>query len=144
MHFVPENDEAAGMIIMQASNHQYRVEKHLKDGKPVLDLILVTTDFNGLPFLPNYSAETTETVLVSADCPQDDIVIMIQAKGQDTTVFYGVDETNLQTLYAHADCGLINPEKVGGMVGTMIGVYATANGAQSDNQAEFDWFELEQ
>ena len=144
MHFVPENDEAAGMIIMQASNHQYRVEKHLKDGKPVLDLILVTTDFNGLPFLPNYSAETTETVLVSADCPQDDIVIMIQAKGQDTTVFYGEDETNLQTLYAHADCGLINPEKVGGMVGTMIGVYATANGAQSDNQAEFDWFELEQ
>ena len=35
-----------------------------------------------------------------------------------------------------------DPEKVGCMVGTMIGMYATGNGAASDNWAEFDWCEM--
>ena len=143
MHFVPENDEAAGLMIMQASNHHYRVEKHLRDGKPVLDLVLATTEFHGLPFLPDYSAKTTEDILVTVEYPADDVVIMLKAVGQDFTFFYGEDEEHLQPLYEHASGKLINPEIVGGMVGTMIGLYATANGADSENKASFDWFLLD-
>ena len=37
---------------------------------------------------------------------------------------------------------LINPEKVGCMTGTMIGMFASGNGTESDNYAAFDWFEI--
>ena len=40
-----------------------------------------------------------------------------------------------------ADAAGINPEKVGCMVGTMIGVFASGNGEDVDNAASFDWFE---
>ena len=36
----------------------------------------------------------------------------------------------------------VNPGKIGCMSGTVIGMYATGNGKRSENQAEFDWFEL--
>ena len=42
---------------------------------------------------------------------------------------------------AVADGFAINPEKVGCMVGTMIGVFASGNGEDADNAASFDWFE---
>ena len=35
---------------------------------------------------------------------------------------------------------MINPEKVGCMTGTVMGMFASGNGADSENQAEFDWF----
>lgn len=144
MHFTPANEEAAGLIVMQASNHHYRVEKRLRDGKSMLELVLATTELCGLPFLPNFSAETTQQVLASVPCEAEDIVISLKAKGQDFVFECGVSEDQLEVLYAHADGGLINPEKVGGMVGTMIGLYATANGADSENVAAFEWFELQQ
>ena len=43
---------------------------------------------------------------------------------------------------AKVDGAEINPEKVGCMVGTMLGMYATGAGRDSDNRAEFDWFEM--
>lgn len=46
------------------------------------------------------------------------------------------------TVLGKADGGDINPEKVGCMVGTMLGMFATGNGVSSDNQAEFDWCEM--
>ncbi|HAE45622.1 MAG TPA: glycoside hydrolase family 43 protein, partial [Lachnospiraceae bacterium] len=52
MEFTPHNKEAAGLIIMQACNHQFRIEKVLEDGKTVLQLIRLTTKQEGLPFLP--------------------------------------------------------------------------------------------
>lgn len=57
------------------------------------------------------------------------------------TVRYGKDKENLQELCV-ADGKLTNPEKVGCMAGTVVGMYATGNGTDSENRAEFDWFEM--
>jgi alpha-N-arabinofuranosidase len=44
-------------------------------------------------------------------------------------------------LYKDVDARNINPEVVGGMVGTLLGMYASSNGIKSENSAAFDWFE---
>lgn len=142
MEFAPEKQEAAGLIIMQAANHQFRLEKTLENGKAVLRLIRLTTEQEGLPFLPGYKAETTEAVLESHPVEEGPLVLKLEARRQDYRFFYGKDEASLTAFEVHGDGCEINPEEIGGMIGTMIGMYATANGEESKNEAAFDYFEV--
>ncbi|WP_026671309.1 glycoside hydrolase family 43 protein [Butyrivibrio sp. AD3002] len=134
--------ESAGMVIMQQCNHQYRFEKKSKDGKQIIALVLVTTKQKGLPFMPGYESESTETILKECEVEFDGPVILrLEAKGQDYTFYMGQTADNLEEFYAHADGKKINPEEVGGMVGTMLGMFASGNGSESDNVAKFDYAE---
>ena len=49
---------------------------------------------------------------------------------------YGAQEGALTEL-ARADGAVINPEKVGCMVGEVLGLYASGNGRDADNSALF-------
>ena len=53
---------------------------------------------------------------------------------------YGAEEAGLTEL-GRVDGALINPEKVGCMVGEMLGMFATGNGTASENKAVFRWAE---
>ena len=55
---------------------------------------------------------------------------------------YGPEDGCLTEL-GHVDGALINPEKVGCMVGEMLGVFASGNGTASENCASFDWAEYQ-
>ena len=70
------------------------------------------------------------------------IVFGVRARRQSYDFYYGDLEAS-RCLYEGADARLINPEIVGGMVGTMIGMFATGNGVMSANKASFDWFSYE-
>ena len=64
------------------------------------------------------------------------------ATGQNEVFRYRVPDGEWNLLGA-ADGRLINPESIGGMVGTVLGVHASANGHKSANEAVFDWFGYE-
>lgn len=141
MTFTPQKEgEAAGLVIMQASNHQYRLERCLADGKQVLRLLHVDTQMSGYPHLPTFQSTTTETVRKEVPVDSASIVLQLRVEEQDHRLLYGPDEEHL-TEIGCVDGRLLNPEIVGGMVGTYIGMYATANGKESDNWASFDWFD---
>lgn len=142
MDFEAKENESAGMVIMQQCNHQYRFEKKNRDGRQILALVLATTKQKGLPFLPGYESDTTETVLKEEKIGSDGSVILrIEATGQDYTFYMGHSEDSIKEFYAHADGKKINPEEVGGMVGTMLGMFASGNGSKSDNVAKFNYAE---
>ncbi len=61
--------------------------------------------------------------------------------GEDWKLYYGTEEVELKELCAF-DGHMINPEQVGCMVGTMLGMYASGNGTDSQHTAAFDFFEL--
>lgn len=136
-------NEAAGLAIVQASNHQLRLERSLSGGRQIIRLVLVTCEFNGFPFSADFASKTTETVLARAECSCDELVLEIVQRGQSVDFSFGEDEHSLILLAGDVDCRAINPEKVGGMIGTCIGLFATANGEVSDNRASFDWFDYE-
>ena len=136
-------NEAAGLVVMQASNHQFRLERSLSEGRQVLRLVRATCELHGLPFLPGFSSRTHEEILATTEVPEGPIALEIQARGQDFGFFYGSDESGLRPLLEGVDGRAINPEVVGGMVGTLLGLLATSNGRESGNSAAFEWFELE-
>lgn len=140
MNFIPVEKEAAGLIIMQASNHHMRIEKQLANGKQMIQVVLTTTSMKCPPYIPGFTSETIETVLGIKEWDNPHCVMGIKASGQRYEFLIGKDDKNLETI-AIGDGRLINPEIIGGMVGTMIGVFATGNGEDSDHYASFDWFE---
>jgi len=142
MTFEPEGKEAAGLIILQASNHQFRLEKALEGGKPVIRLVRATTVQKGLPFLPGYEAKTTETILEQHEVASGTLVLKLKVRRQAFSFYYGEAETRLRPMDIQADGKEINPEEIGGMIGTLVGMFATGNGEESQNEAAFDYFEM--
>lgn len=141
MAFLPKDKEAAGLIIMQASNHQYRLERGVKDGRQVLRLVLETADFEVPPHVPGFTYEMSRKVLACVDYAEASVILGVKARRQNYDFYYGAKADDLHCLYENADARLINPEIVGGMVGTMVGMFATGNGTMSENEAAFDWFD---
>lgn len=141
MSFVPQGQETAGLAVVQAMNHEYHLERALQDGQQVVRLVQYTADYEVPPYMPGFSCETHRVVIASAPWEKPDIVLQMEMDGEKFTASYGESEEELRELCV-ADGNAINPEKVGCMTGTMVGMYATGNGQDVDNTAAFDWFEL--
>lgn len=141
MTFTPQDTESAGLAVVQAMNHQYHLERAVEDGKQVVRLVLTTAEYDRPPYFPGFSSVTNKEVVASAAWDQPEIILQIKMEHEKFTVNYGESKETLRELCV-ADGRKINPEKVGCMCGTMLGVFATGNGTDSEKQAEFDWFEM--
>ncbi len=141
MTFTPDNNESAGLAIIQAMNHQLRVERVCRDGKQILQCVITGADYDKPPYIPGFESKNTSRVIAETLWDEADIVLQIEMKREQFTVRYGKTEEDL-TVLAVADGKEINPEKVGCMTGTIIGMFASGNGTESSNYAAFDFFEL--
>ncbi len=141
MSFVPENNESAGLAIIQAMNHQLHVERVCVDGKQILRCVTCAAEYEIPPYFPGFTSENSSRILAETEWNETDIVIQIEMKHEEFTVRYGSSKESLQEL-AVVDGRLINPEKVGCMTGTLLGIFASGNGTESQNYAAFDWFEI--
>ena len=141
MMFQPEDTESAGMAVVQAMNHQYHLERAIQDGQQVVRLVLITEDYELQPYMPGFTSKTNREVLASAAWEAPEIILQIKMEHEKFTVNYGASTESLKELCI-ADGKKINPEIVGCMTGTIVGMYATGNGRESENFAEFDWFEM--
>jgi alpha-N-arabinofuranosidase len=139
--FEPRDNESAGLAIIQAMNHQLHVERVCKDGEQLLQCVITGADYDKPPYIPGFESRNTSRVLAETLWDKADIVLQIEMKHEQFTVRYGSSEDDLMVL-AIADGKEINPEKVGCMTGTIIGMFASGNGTESSNFAAFDFFEL--
>lgn len=139
MHFAPRGSESAGLATVQAMNHQIHFQLANVDGVKKLQLLQFTADYYLPPYIPGFSAETHRTVLAETEWTGESVVLQLKLEGNRYTASYGADEDSL-TVLGVADALNVNPEKVGCMVGTMLGVFATGNGEDVDNAAKFDYF----
>lgn len=138
MEFFPQGKESAGIAVVQAMNHQLHVERAVEEGKQVVRVVLITSDFNQPPYFPGFTSTTHRTVIHQQEWEGKEIVLGVQMEGERFTVICGPREDQMVPL-CQVDGALLNPEKVGCMCGTMLGVYATGNGTDSSNTAKFDW-----
>ncbi len=144
MNFKPLEGEASGLAILQAMHHQLRLERTCENGIQQLKLIISTTDYDRPPYFPGFSYKHNEEVLACIPCEETELIIGFNANGEKYDFLYGTDLNTMRYLAKNVDCGRINPEYVGCMAGTLIGMFATANGKESDNISEFDWFEMKE
>ncbi len=142
MEFVPEENDTAGLVIMQASGHQMRLERATSDGRQILRLVVNTADFKVPPHVPGFTYTRHQQELACVEYSGGKVIIGVKVRGQRCDFYYGDGDT-MTCIYENADARVINPEIVGGMVGTYVGMFASGNGQMSDNSAAFDWFSYE-
>ena len=142
MRFEPHGKESAGIAVVQAMNHQYHLQLAQEEGRIRLELLRFTADYDLPPYIPGFRSVTNRSLLASAPWDSAEIVLEMELNENDYIFRYGPDEQHLTEL-ARADGALINPEKVGCMVGEMLGVFASGNGTAVENRAVFDWTEYQ-
>ena len=142
LRFTPQGSESAGIAVYQAMNHQYHLQLARENGQTLLQLLRYTADYALPPYIPGFTAVTKREVLASAPWESEEIVLEMELCENDYIFRFGAHERQLTEL-ARADGAAINPEKVGCMVGEMLTLFASGNGAESDNRALFAWAEYE-
>lgn len=140
LRFTPEGKESAGIAVVQAMNHQYHLELAQKDGKTAVQLLRYTADYALAPYIPGFAAETKRELLAWAPWEDGEVVLEAELHENEYSFRFGPDEQHTHEL-ARADGAAINPEKVGCMVGEVLGLFASANSTHSENSARFLWAE---
>ena len=143
MNFTAKGYEAAGLALSQAFNHQLLIARCEEAGEQMLKAIVVTSDYEIPPYIPGFTSKTNRNVVASIPYNNNTVVLKLKMEGEDFTVYYGESENDYKEL-CKVDGSVINPEKVGCMTGTIVGMFATGNGFDSNNWAEFDWFKTEE
>ena len=142
LRFAPGGAESAGIAVVQAMNHQYHLQLARRGDETVLQLLQFTADYVLPPYIPGFTSVTNRQLLAETPWGGESIVLEMELCENDYIFRYGTDEVHLEEL-ARADGAVINPEKVGCMVGEMLGLFAGGNGTESDNKALFAWAEYE-
>jgi xylan 1,4-beta-xylosidase len=133
LEFSPEREgEAAGLVLFQGEEGQYRLELALSRGGRVMRLVAVSREAGGA---------AVETVVAERPFAGKRAVLAAVARGQDLAFAFGPDSGPLETLAAGLDGRILSTERAGGFVGTVIGAFASGNGKASRNFADIDWFE---
>ncbi|MBO7374160.1 MAG: glycoside hydrolase family 43 protein [Oscillospiraceae bacterium] len=142
MAFTPQGGESAGIAVTQAMNHQIHLQLSQSNGQKKLELLLFTADYDLPPYIPGFASVTNSSLIASAPWEVDEVVLEMELLENDYIFRFGQDERHMAEL-GRVDGALINPEKVGCMVGEMLGVFASGNGTDSENAACFDWAEYQ-
>jgi len=126
--FAPQNEcETAGIVLLQNDDFHFRVEKLLKNGKLILRVVR--------------REKGADTILSEKEIASKRILLKVTATEQDYSFYYGSSELTLTPLFEHADGRILSRTIAGGFTGAYIGMYASSNGTQSANHADYDFFE---
>jgi len=126
IEFAPGDGETAGMVLLQSDRYHYRMEYAGEGGKTLVRLIKCE--------------DGKETVINSIPWHSERFEMVISARGQDFCFSFGDGEQKI-VLAENVDGRILSTDVAGGFVGTTIGLYASSNGKESRNQADFDLFE---
>lgn len=139
--FKPEEEQTAGMVVLQNDFQQLRIEIGLnKNGERViraiqgycsLDMSLLYK-VNELPY--------KEIILKEIIWKWDEAIFIIEACG----VYYTLTAINKSgdkyILSENVDGSFLGSETAGGFVGAYIGMFASGNGKEYDEYVQFSYF----
>ncbi len=82
-----------------------------------------------------------EKILVKQPIRAGRIYLKVSATGQMYSFYAATDYENWHPVAEEVDGRILSSTVAGGFVGAYIGMYASSNGQQSENRADWDWFE---
>ncbi|SHM69322.1 glycoside hydrolase family 43 protein [Gracilibacillus kekensis] len=128
MEFRPKSaHETAGIVLLQNQDFQFRVEVLLEDQQRMIRLIRREAG--------------VEQVIEKQPIEAKKIYMKVEAIGQDYRFYYSTDPFDWKQLAHNVDGRILSTDVAGGFVGAYIGMYCSGNGKESENYADFDWFE---
>lgn len=129
--FAPAEDEEAGLVVIQ------------NDRSAVLMTLAAGPEGNRLRLSQSLNGESEQL----ASAPYNGGSVFLKVRGDYLTYrfLYSVDGETWTTLGGDIDGTALSPAAIDGYnyTGVYVGLYATSNGAQSGNTADFDFFDYE-
>lgn len=131
LDFVATKDnEKAGMVIFQNENHFYYMCKSIDQGKDVVQL------FKGNP-TSNQMDLVKQVILPKS---QRSLYFKISSDKDHYSFWYGLVKDEWIPLAEKLDGKYLSTAVAKGFVGSLYGIYATAEGKISTNKAIYQWF----
>jgi alpha-N-arabinofuranosidase len=128
MEFEPQTEtEVAGLVLLQSTNFQIRMECTQMEGRTVIRLVKREAGIDR-----TWAIQEIHSIK---------IYVKIEAYGQDYSFYFAEYPEQWQVLLENVDGRILSSEVAGGFVGTYIGMYASSNGQESSNCADFNYFE---
>jgi len=128
LEFQPEKSgEVAGLVLLQSNDYQFRMECVYDDHSSMIRLVKREAG--------------NDHVISQHKIDGFKLYMKVEAEGQDYSFYYGKTMDDFRLLASHVDGRILSTDIAGGFVGAYIGMYASSNGRQSQNSADFDWFE---
>jgi alpha-N-arabinofuranosidase len=133
VEFMPGSGASAGLALFQSEDYQYRLELSESEGSLIIRLVRAAGRANEV---------LAQRSLGSAGATGLKLILEAEARGLELAFRFGASEDSLETLAEGVDASILSPERAGGFVGTVIGVFATAIAGSAPCVADFDYFEL--
>lgn len=142
MEFTPNTEnESAGIAVVQNDNHQFRLESSIENGEHIIRLIVCTSKTQMNFMQKTFTYENFENIMESTKFNSKTIYLKVSVRDNKYSFYYGEQEKNLNLLVENLSANFLCSEIAGGFVGAYIGMFASSNGIESTNYADFDWFE---
>ncbi|GKX65767.1 glycoside hydrolase family 43 protein [Inconstantimicrobium mannanitabidum] len=142
MEFNPQNEcETAGIALVQNDNHQFRLEYAIENDQKIIRLMKCVSKSNVDFINGTFNYENIESELIKKVFSSQVIYLKVIARGQEYSFYYGESLDKMELLAGDIDGRILSSDVAGGFVGTYIGLFASSNGKESDNVADFDWFD---
>lgn len=126
LEFAPGRDESAGMVLLQSDRYHFRMDYALEGDQTTVRLV--------------QCRDGVETIVRAVPWYSDRLEMLISAREQDFSFYIGNGEARIP-LAEKVDGRMLSTDVAGGFVGTTIGLFASGNGTESQNSADFDLFE---
>jgi len=126
LEFIPEQNEYAGLALIQNHNFYY--------------LFIITRTIQPVIRLIR-RAHGTEEILAEQTIHAQRINLKVEAHEQSYNFYFAEQPGEWRALAENVDGRILSTPVAGGFVGAYISMYASSNGQPSTNHADFDWFE---
>ncbi|MBN8837987.1 MAG: family 43 glycosylhydrolase [Sphingobacteriia bacterium] len=120
--------EKAGLLIFQNEHHFYYLCQSIKNKRTVLQLYQSTVT-DSLTLLSEQEISVSNT-----------LQLKVKSTKKGYSFYYAVEKNKWVLVSANMDNKFLSTKTAGGFIGTMIAMYATANGHASNNKAFYDNF----
>ncbi len=130
LEFTPAStNEQAGIALFQNDAYNYQFLLGTDGANSALSILKVQ----------NGKTETVTTL--SLENTYSRIILRLNAEMQNLSFSYSTDGENYIVIANDLDASMLCTDVAGGFVGNTMGIYATANGSNSDTFAAFDYIE---
>jgi alpha-N-arabinofuranosidase len=132
MEFSPAKPgEEAGLVVQRDMNNYFIFTLGREDGQTVLRLV------------QRSSEKPLDDIIGQSTVKPGMIHLKIATNGVFYTFSYSSNGKDWNVLKEKTDGSFLGMAGAGRFTGTFIGIYASSNGAASDNHADFDWFDYQ-
>lgn len=128
MEFNPLNSkESAGLAVIQSNEYNIRYEYTIEESRKVIRVV--------------ENKNNIETITAKKYIDAENIFLKIIAINHKFDFYYSEDGVKYYLLKEDLECKYLSTEIAGGFVGCTVGMFASSNGENSENYADFMYFE---